>query len=58
MIDSSKQPVTVPPAAEVRQRLTDALREASLLRRLLRVAEHAERLTKEPKRKAVQHAVR
>lgn len=58
MIDSPKSPVTVPPAAEVRQRLADTLREASLLRRLLRVAEHAERLTTAPKRKAVQHAAR
>jgi hypothetical protein len=32
----------MPPVAEVRDRLGDALREVTLLRRLLRIAERAE----------------
>jgi hypothetical protein len=52
----SKRTVTVPPAAELRERLADTLRDANLLRRLVRVAEHAERLKKQTTRKAVRRA--
>ena len=55
-MNERKQPVIVLPAAELRQRLADAMREASLLRRLLRVAEHVERLADKQSGKAVRHA--
>ncbi len=56
-MEHPKQETTVPPAAEIRRRLTELLRETSVLRRLLRVAEHAERISSPSvNRKAVRHA--
>ena len=41
---TTKAHIDIPPADDLRRRLREALREASVLRRLVRVAEHSERL--------------
>lgn len=40
---ANSEPLPIPPATEVRERLSIAVREAELLRRLLRLSERAER---------------
>lgn len=60
-MNTTSPAIQIPPADEVRARLTELVREASVLRRLLRVAESAERQggkaqASDAKAKAVPHA--